>query len=61
MPLIDKFRDMGTVVMGKIESGTVRRGDNLVVMPNKVRQLTHSYNSSCLWLNTILIFPLQFH
>ena len=45
MPLIDKFRDMGTVVMGKIESGTVRRGDNLVVMPNKVRQLANSYNS----------------
>eukprot|EP00249_Psilotum_nudum_P023933 c29030_g2_i3 orf=972-2195(-) len=36
MPLIDRFKDMGTVVMGKIESGSVRRGDNLVVMPNKV-------------------------
>lgn len=35
MPLIDKFKDMGTVVMGKIESGTVRRGDSLMVMPNK--------------------------
>jgi translation elongation factor EF-1alpha len=46
MPLIDKFRDMGTVVMGKIESGTVRRGDNLVVMPNKVSQITHAYSQS---------------
>ena len=36
MPLIDKYRDMGTVVMGKIESGSVRRGDTLMVMPNKV-------------------------
>lgn len=36
MPLIDKSKDMGTVVMGKIESGTVRRGDQLMVMPNKV-------------------------
>lgn len=35
MPLIDKFKDMGTVVMGKIESGTVKRGDSLMVMPNK--------------------------
>ncbi|KAL3702206.1 hypothetical protein R1sor_020228 [Riccia sorocarpa] len=35
MPLIDKFKDMGTVVMGKIESGSVRRGDSLIVMPNK--------------------------
>ncbi|OMP09049.1 hypothetical protein COLO4_05855 [Corchorus olitorius] len=26
---------MGTVVMGKVESGSVREGDSLVVMPNK--------------------------
>ncbi|KAL2649746.1 hypothetical protein R1flu_017874 [Riccia fluitans] len=37
MPLIDKFKDMGTVVMGKIESGSVRRGDSLIVMPNKAQ------------------------
>ena len=36
MPIIDKFKDMGTVVMGKIESGTIREGDSLLVMPNKV-------------------------
>lgn len=36
MPLIDRFKDMGTVVMGKIESGTVRQGDSLIIMPNKV-------------------------
>ncbi|XP_023645410.1 eukaryotic peptide chain release factor GTP-binding subunit ERF3A isoform X4 [Capsella rubella] len=35
MPIIDKFRDMGTVVMGKVESGSIREGDSLVVMPNK--------------------------
>lgn len=38
MPIIDKSRDMGTVVMGKIESGSVRRGDSLIVMPNKVSE-----------------------
>ncbi|MED6124319.1 hypothetical protein PIB30_057869, partial [Stylosanthes scabra] len=38
MPIIDKFKDMGTVVMGKVESGTVREGDSLLVMPNKVRR-----------------------
>ena len=27
---------MGTIVMGKTEAGTVRRGDKLVVMPNNV-------------------------
>ncbi|CAM0945793.1 unnamed protein product [Alopecurus aequalis] len=35
MPIMDKYKDMGTVVMGKIESGTISEGDNLVVMPNK--------------------------
>ncbi|MQL88551.1 hypothetical protein Taro_021114 [Colocasia esculenta] len=36
MPIIDKFKDMGTMVMGKIESGTIREGNSLLVMPNKV-------------------------
>jgi len=36
MPIIDKFKDMGTVVMGKVESGSVREGDSMLVMPNKV-------------------------
>jgi peptide chain release factor subunit 3 len=36
MPIIDKYKDMGTVVMGKMESGTIREGDSLLVMPNKV-------------------------
>lgn len=36
MPIIDKFKDMGTVVMGKVESGTIREGDSLIIMPNKV-------------------------
>lgn len=28
---------MGTVVMGKAESGSVSEGDSLMVMPNKVQ------------------------
>ncbi|KAK3154047.1 hypothetical protein QOZ80_2BG0185170 [Eleusine coracana subsp. coracana] len=35
MPIMDRYKDMGTVVMGKIESGTIREGDTLLVMPNK--------------------------
>ncbi|XP_020220414.1 eukaryotic peptide chain release factor GTP-binding subunit ERF3A isoform X1 [Cajanus cajan] len=35
MPILDKFKDMGTVVMGKVESGSVREGDSMLVMPNK--------------------------
>ncbi|XAR58344.1 Protein-synthesizing GTPase [Bertholletia excelsa] len=37
MPIIDKFKDMGTVLMGKVESGTVSEGDSLLVMPNKAQ------------------------
>ena len=37
MPIIDKYKDMGTVVMGKIESGMIRLNDKLCVMPNKVK------------------------
>ncbi|XP_056170536.1 uncharacterized protein LOC115665764 isoform X1 [Syzygium oleosum] len=35
MPIIDKFKEMGTLVMGKVESGSIREGDYLVLMPNK--------------------------
>ena len=37
MPIVDKYKDMGTVVMGKVESGTAKKGQNLLVMPNRVR------------------------
>lgn len=36
MPIVDKYKDMGTVVMGKVESGCARKGQNLLVMPNRV-------------------------
>lgn len=35
MPIMDRYKDMGTVVMGKCEAGVVKKGDTLVVMPNK--------------------------
>eukprot|EP00794_Sanderia_malayensis_P008984 gene8984-9944_t len=31
----DRYKDMGTIVIGKIESGTVRRGETFTLMPNK--------------------------
>lgn len=37
MPIIDRFRDMGTIVMGKTEAGTVTAGETVLLMPNKVR------------------------
>ncbi|KAM7267334.1 hypothetical protein ACFE04_009500 [Oxalis oulophora] len=35
LPILDKFKDMGAVVMGKVESGSLREGDTLMVMPNR--------------------------
>ncbi|KAB0794019.1 hypothetical protein PPYR_13639 [Photinus pyralis] len=35
MPIVDKYKDMGTVVMGKVESGECRKGLNLMIMPNR--------------------------
>lgn len=35
MPIQDRSKEMGTIVSGKIESGTVTRGQKLFMMPNK--------------------------
>lgn len=35
MPISEKYKDMGTIVVGKIESGHLKKGDNLVLMPNR--------------------------
>mmetsp|Transcript_2082 Transcript_2082/g.4741 ORF Transcript_2082/g.4741 Transcript_2082/m.4741 type:complete len:593 (-) Transcript_2082:69-1847(-) len=34
-PIADKYKDMGTCVMGKLEAGTIKLGETLVVLPNK--------------------------
>lgn len=35
MPVVDKYKDMGTVVLGKVESGSAKRGQQLTLMPNR--------------------------
>ncbi|KAG9242392.1 P-loop containing nucleoside triphosphate hydrolase protein [Calycina marina] len=35
MPINGKYRDMGTIVEGKIESGVLKKGMSLIMMPNK--------------------------
>ncbi|XP_063362062.1 eukaryotic peptide chain release factor GTP-binding subunit ERF3A isoform X1 [Cydia amplana] len=37
MPVVDKYKDMGTVLMGKVEAGTTRKGSILFLMPNRVQ------------------------
>ncbi|KAG9104742.1 translation termination factor GTPase eRF3 [Ceratobasidium sp. 370] len=35
MPISEKYKDMGTLVVGKLESGRVHKNDTLLLMPNK--------------------------
>ncbi|KAK9704048.1 translation termination factor GTPase eRF3 [Basidiobolus ranarum] len=35
MPITEKYKDMGTIVVGKIESGKIRKGQSILLMPNK--------------------------
>jgi peptide chain release factor subunit 3 len=37
MPIVDKFTDMGTVVIGKVESGQCSKGQSLSIYPNRQR------------------------
>lgn len=42
IPIIDKLRERGsTMALGKVESGTITKGDQLVVVPNKVSLSLH--------------------
>ena len=35
IPVLDRFYERGTMVMGKVESGRIKKGDKLVIMPTK--------------------------
>ncbi|KAJ3830550.1 eukaryotic polypeptide chain release factor 3 [Lentinula raphanica] len=35
MPISEKYKDMGTIVVGKIESGHIHKDDKLLLMPNR--------------------------
>jgi peptide chain release factor subunit 3 len=35
IPISEKYKDMGTIAVGKLESGHLRKGDMLLLMPNK--------------------------
>lgn len=46
LPVSEKYNELGTMVMGKIESGLVKKGDTLLLMPNKVRVISSEKSSS---------------
>ncbi|XP_062330055.1 eukaryotic peptide chain release factor GTP-binding subunit ERF3A isoform X3 [Osmerus eperlanus] len=35
LPIVDKYKDMGTVVLGKLESGSISKAQQLIMMPNR--------------------------
>jgi len=35
MPIIERYKDMGTVVLGKVEMGNAKKGQQLLMMPNR--------------------------
>lgn len=37
MPVLDRYKDSGTIVMGKVESGTIRVGKKITLMPTRVQ------------------------
>lgn len=39
LPIFEKYREMGTIIMGKIESGLVQTGKSLLLMPSKAKVL----------------------
>jgi peptide chain release factor subunit 3 len=45
MPVSEKYKDMGTIVVGKVESGHLKKNDELLLMPNKtVVEVAAIYN-----------------
>jgi len=49
MPITGKFKEMGTIVTGKIESGRIAKGDTILIMPNKVTfPFDHALEIYCL-------------
>lgn len=36
LPIAEKYKDMGTIIVGKIESGHIKKNKTYMLMPNKV-------------------------
>ncbi|KAH8552207.1 P-loop containing nucleoside triphosphate hydrolase protein [Umbelopsis sp. PMI_123] len=47
MPVNERYKDMGTIVVGKVESGRVKKGQSIILMPNKrVCEVTAIFNET---------------
>jgi peptide chain release factor subunit 3 len=36
LPIVDRYKDMGTIVLGKVESGVISKNQSLIMMPNRL-------------------------
>lgn len=46
IPVLDKYRDQGLFINGKIESGTITNGQEVMLLPyRKPMQITHIFNA----------------
>lgn len=48
IPVLDRYSDRGTIAMGKVESGTVRVGQKVMVMPTRT-----TYKIEGVWANEL--------
>mmetsp|Transcript_46284 Transcript_46284/g.68256 ORF Transcript_46284/g.68256 Transcript_46284/m.68256 type:complete len:599 (-) Transcript_46284:184-1980(-) len=46
IPVLDRYMDRGTIAMGKVESGTIRPGMKVVLMPTR-----NTYKIDAVWAN----------
>jgi peptide chain release factor subunit 3 len=46
IPVLDRYQDRGTIAMGKVESGIVRVGEKIIVMPTR-----NEYKVDGVWAN----------
>ncbi|KAI9488110.1 P-loop containing nucleoside triphosphate hydrolase protein, partial [Zychaea mexicana] len=47
LPVAEKYKDMGTIVVGKIEFGHIKKNQSIMLMPNKhICEITAIYNET---------------
>lgn len=53
MPIIDKYRDMGTFIMGKVEAGVAKKGQSLLLMPNRTPVIVDQFYCDDIEVNSV--------
>ena len=60
LPIVDRYKDMGTIVLGKVESGTISRGSVYTMMPNRVRwrggEMGFAFDEKCLVIGNAEVY-----